>query len=111
MGTIIADNTTHLFSFHADNQTKRIIINACDSTYNTKLYLYNQSHDQIAYNDDSILCDEDQSIIHYPGLTEGNYSIAITGMNNSYGNYSLKLSCYPRQYSRYECMMYMYNSL
>ena len=113
-GTTTAFNTTHLYSFHCDNHTKRILINTCGSTFDTDLYLYNGTDVEIAYNDFDYSCGGWQSVLRYQPMTEGNYSIAITGYNTSdYGDYLLQILCYPtiRIYNRSQCMTTIYMML
>ena len=92
-GTTMLQNNNHTYLFQADDQSKTIIINTCKSTYNPKIYLYDQDNIQIAYNESSIICPQSQSVPTYGPLKQENYSIVVTGYKNHYGDYSMQIYC------------------
>eukprot|EP01084_Bolivina_argentea_P114761 204258_1 len=80
-----------------DQSYSSISISTCGSSYDTLLYFYDTSGNQLDYCDDCGSCSSNNNeILTYTPSGEfsyGTYKIGIRGYNNAFGHYEIKVTC------------------
>ncbi len=75
-------------------QVEALTIDVCDADYDTKIYVYNDTYDMIACNDD-FACPEGRSVQsrleNIPVVPGTVYYIVIDGSNGESGNYNISV--------------------
>ena len=101
-GTTTASDNTHYYLFVPYNDSKSVLLDLCDSDYDTYIYLYDANMAQLDENDYSYEC-YPKSQLYYSNLANDEYIIGIPGSYSDYGNYEMEISCHKIQFL-YTCM-------
>eukprot|EP01084_Bolivina_argentea_P279136 477169_1 len=91
-GTLSSPSDIATLIFYISNDFA-VTFNACNSLFDTKLYLADFDFNVLSYNDDGWNCPLFQSEITIPYLEAGVYLLIIAG--HDYGQWRLNISCEP----------------